>query len=66
MEKYGRARQATDDNIIQCKLFACWINKATNKHLEYGILHAARGNFGYANMPHIYVIPVFSLFFEVK
>ena len=66
MEKYGTARQATDDNIIRCKLFGCWINNATNENLEYGKLRAARGNFGYANMPHIYVISVFPLFFEVK
>jgi hypothetical protein len=66
VEKYGRARQATDDNIIRCKLFACWINKATNKHSEYGILLAVHGNFGYANVPHIYVIPVFPLFLKVK
>jgi hypothetical protein len=28
VEKYGRARQATDDSIIRSKRFACWINKA--------------------------------------
>ena len=26
--KYGRARQATDDNIIWLMRWACWINKA--------------------------------------
>jgi len=66
VEKYGTARQARDDNIIRCELFAWWINKATNKHLEYGILRAAHGNFGYANVPHIFATPVFPLFFEVK
>ena len=30
MEKYGRARQATDDNIVQCIHFACWIAKAAD------------------------------------
>ena len=30
--KNGRARQATDDNVIQCKGFACWITKATGTH----------------------------------
>jgi len=29
VEKYGTARQATDDSIIQCMYFACWIAKAT-------------------------------------
>ena len=41
MEKYGRAsRQATDDSIILCMRFACWIPKATNAHSEYAILIA--------------------------
>jgi len=30
MEKYGRARQATEDNIMERTRFACWINKATD------------------------------------
>jgi hypothetical protein len=30
VEKCGRARQATDYNIIQCMHFACWITKATD------------------------------------
>ena len=30
MVKYGRAGQATDDNIIQRMCFACWITKATD------------------------------------
>jgi hypothetical protein len=34
VEKYGRARQATDDNIIRRMRFACWITKATNTHSE--------------------------------
>jgi len=30
MEKYGRARHATDDNIIQhIHCFACWLTEAT-------------------------------------
>jgi hypothetical protein len=40
VEKYGRARQATDDNIIQRMRFACWITKATDTHSEYLILIA--------------------------
>jgi len=38
MWKYGRARQATDDNIIQRMPFACWVNKATDKCTEYVML----------------------------
>jgi hypothetical protein len=40
VEKYGRARQATDDNIIRRMRFACWITKATDTHSEYIILIA--------------------------
>jgi len=43
MEKYGSARQATDDNIIQYMCFACWIPKATDRHSEYVILIAFLG-----------------------
>ena len=32
MEKYVRARQATDDNIIRRMRFSCWITKATHTH----------------------------------
>jgi hypothetical protein len=39
-EKYGRARQVTDDNIIRRMRFARWITKATDTHLEYVILIA--------------------------
>jgi hypothetical protein len=35
VEKYGTARQATDDNIIRSMRFACWITKATNTHSKY-------------------------------
>jgi hypothetical protein len=40
VEKYGRARQATDDNIIRRMRFACWVTKATDTHWEYVILIA--------------------------
>jgi hypothetical protein len=40
VEKYGRARQATDDNIIQRMRFACWITKATDTLPEYVTLIA--------------------------
>ena len=38
MGRHGRARQTTDDNIIKCMCFACWITKATDTHSEYLIL----------------------------
>jgi len=34
MEKYGRALQAIDGNIIWCIRFACWINKAIDTHIH--------------------------------
>jgi hypothetical protein len=38
VEKYGTARQATEENVIWLMRFACWIIKATNTHSEYVIL----------------------------
>jgi hypothetical protein len=41
-EKYGKAGQATDDNIIWCMRFAGWINKTTDKPSEYVIFITLR------------------------
>ena len=38
MKKYGRARQATDDNVIWRMCVLYWITKATDTHSEYVIL----------------------------
>jgi hypothetical protein len=35
VQKYGRARQATNGNIIQHMRVACCITKATDTHSEY-------------------------------
>jgi hypothetical protein len=51
VEKYGTARQATDDNIIRRMRFACRITKATDTRSEYLTLIAFHGNNGYANAP---------------
>jgi hypothetical protein len=40
VEKYGRAREATDDNIIWRMRIECWITKATDTQSEYEILIA--------------------------
>jgi hypothetical protein len=40
VEKYGTARQTTDDNKILRMRFTCWITKATDTHSEYVILIA--------------------------
>jgi hypothetical protein len=40
VEKYGTARQVTDDNIIRRMRFAYRITKATDTHTKYLILIA--------------------------
>jgi hypothetical protein len=40
VEKYGTAKQVTDDNIIRCMYIACWIDKSTDTHSKYAILSA--------------------------
>jgi hypothetical protein len=40
VEKYGRAGQATDDNIIRRMRFEYWVTKSTDTHSEYIILIA--------------------------
>ena len=40
VETYGRARQATDDNIIRRMRFACWITKATDTRSKCAVLTA--------------------------
>ena len=40
LEKFGRARQATDDNTIRRMRFVCWIPKATDTNSEHVILIA--------------------------
>ena len=42
MEKYGTARQNTDDNTIRRMRFACLITKATDIHTEYLIITSFR------------------------
>jgi hypothetical protein len=40
VEKYGRAKQATDENVTRRMRFICRITKATDIHSEYVILIA--------------------------
>ena len=40
VEKYGRTRQVTDDNMIRRMRFACWIIKATDTYSECVIIIA--------------------------
>jgi hypothetical protein len=58
VEKYGTARQTTDDNIIRRMRFACWITKATDTHSEYVVLLPLYGHNGYANAHQYYVIRI--------
>jgi hypothetical protein len=41
--KYGRAGQATDDNIIRRMRIACRVTKGTDAHTEYVIIIAFAG-----------------------
>ena len=56
VEKYCRARQATDDDVIRRMRIACWITKDTATHSECVILLHLHGNTGYANGPQCYDI----------
>jgi hypothetical protein len=47
VEKYGRARQATDDNIIWRMHFAQWIVNVSDTQSEYVILIAFPWQHGY-------------------
>jgi hypothetical protein len=40
VEKFGRASEVTDDNIMKRMRFACWITKTTNTNSEYMIIIA--------------------------
>jgi hypothetical protein len=63
VEKYGTARQATDDNTIRRMRFACWVTKATGTHSEYVVLIAFHSNNDYANAPQWYVICILPILF---
>jgi hypothetical protein len=62
VEKYGTARQATDENIIRRMRFACWITKAADTSSEYVILIAfprqqwLRERASILRYTHIYVL----------
>jgi hypothetical protein len=56
VEKYFRARQATDDNIIWRMRIACCVTKATDTHSECVILLLFHGNNGYAKVSNSNVI----------
>ena len=62
VERYGRARQATDDNIIWHMSFACWITKSTDTHSEYVILIAFYSNSGFVIVSQCYIC-MYSAFF---
>jgi hypothetical protein len=57
VEKYGKARQATYDNIIQRMGFVCWATNAMDTRSEYVILFFHDKN-GYANVPQYYVLSI--------
>ena len=56
VEKWCRARQATDDKITLRKTFPCWITKAIETHAQ-NIDHLVlfHGNNDYAKAPQCYI-----------
>jgi len=40
MEKYGTARQATQDNIMRHICIECWTNKAADTYSEHVLCNA--------------------------
>jgi len=66
MEKYGTARHATYDGIIQCMCFVCWVTKGTDTHSEYAILidffMATVVSQTCINVMFIYTLPVLFVF----
>jgi len=59
-EKYGRAGQTTDDNIIWRMRLACSVTKNTNTHSEYLIIFLIHGNNGFNNAPHCHAVRTLS------
>ena len=64
MEKYGRAGQVTDDNIIRRMRFVCWITTATNTRSEFVMLSLSHCKNGYTNAPQYYVIRTLPVLFH--
>jgi len=56
MENCVRAIQATDDSIIWCIRFTCWIAKVADTHTEYIYLLLFHANNGYTHMPQCYIL----------
>jgi len=54
MEKYGRARQITNDSIITRMHIACLVITATKTHSGY-LIRLFHCNSGFANAPYYYV-----------
>jgi len=65
VEKYDRAGQTTDDNLIWRIRFACWMNNAADTHLEYA-LNAFHGNSGFVNVPQCYVYAYIACLFLLQ
>jgi hypothetical protein len=67
VKKYGRARQATDDNIIRRMRFACWITKATDTICNtYCFSTAIIVTRTHLNVTFIRILPVFFRLSEVS
>ena len=56
VQKYDRAIQATDDNVIRRMDFAYCITKARYTHSEYFIIISPHSSNEYANAPQCYLV----------
>ena len=45
MEKHGGAGQVTDDNIVRCMRFACWISEATDAFRKFNTYCPSTSNY---------------------
>jgi len=67
VEKYGRARQATGDNIMWWLSITYWITKATDTHSEYLIRIAFHDSSGCVNVLqcHVYAYATSHFIFTI-
>ena len=69
--KHGRVGQATDDNIVRCMRFACWICEATDSFRKFNIYSSSTSNYlrkCAAVLRHTYIVYLVNIAFinEIK
>jgi hypothetical protein len=64
VEKYGTARQVTDDSIKRRMRVAWWVRKYRDTHSEYTITIAFPRQHWFTNEFHCYVVRILPVFFK--